>query len=72
MNTIITPEKIELTPGTVVHMLGNWQDYQRLVQQLDDRNTWMIVSKATALGAFPKTIQYCRLLNKSLCLGISN
>ncbi len=38
MNTIITPEKIELPPGTVVRMVGDWQDYQRLVQQLDDRS----------------------------------
>lgn len=38
MNTIITPEKIELPPGTVVRMVGDWQDYQRLVQQLEDRS----------------------------------
>jgi Uma2 family endonuclease len=37
MHTVITPEKIELPPGTVVRMLGSWQDYQGLSQQLGDR-----------------------------------
>ncbi|XHR80826.1 MAG: Uma2 family endonuclease [Gloeotrichia echinulata GP01] len=37
MHTVITPEKIELLPGTVVRMLGCWQDYQVLSQQLGDR-----------------------------------
>ncbi|MBE9053559.1 Uma2 family endonuclease [Nostocales cyanobacterium LEGE 11386] len=37
MHTVITPEKIELPPGTVVRMLGSWQDYQVLSQQLGDR-----------------------------------
>ncbi|MBH8576628.1 Uma2 family endonuclease [Nostocaceae cyanobacterium CENA369] len=37
MHTVITPEKIELQPGTVVRMLGSWQDYQVLSQQLGDR-----------------------------------
>ncbi|WP_026736057.1 Uma2 family endonuclease [Fischerella sp. PCC 9605] len=37
MNTIITPNQIQLSPGTVVRMLGTWHDYERLVQQLGDR-----------------------------------
>ncbi|MDJ0616547.1 MAG: Uma2 family endonuclease [Calothrix sp. MO_192.B10] len=37
MQTVITPEKIELSPGTVVKMLGSWQDYQSLSQQLGER-----------------------------------
>ena len=37
MHTVITPERIELQPGTVVRMLGSWQDYQVLSQQLGDR-----------------------------------
>ncbi len=37
MHTVITPERIELPPGTVVRMLGSWQDYQVLSQQLADR-----------------------------------
>jgi Uma2 family endonuclease len=37
MNTVITPEKIELQAGTVVRMLGSWQDYQALSEQLGDR-----------------------------------
>ncbi|SRR5579883_304221 len=37
MHTVITPERIELPPGTVVKMLGSWQDYQLLSQQLGDR-----------------------------------
>ncbi|OKH28581.1 Uma2 family endonuclease [Chroogloeocystis siderophila] len=37
MHTVITPERIELPPGTVVRMLGSWQDYQVLSQLLGDR-----------------------------------
>jgi len=37
MHTVITPETIELPPGTIVRMLGSWQDYQLLSQQLGDR-----------------------------------
>ncbi|WGV27432.1 Uma2 family endonuclease [Halotia branconii] len=37
MHTIITPEKIELPPGAVLKLLGDWQDYQALTQQLGDR-----------------------------------
>ncbi|WP_414548475.1 Uma2 family endonuclease [Anabaena sp. CCY 0017] len=37
MHTVITPERIELPPGTVVRMLGSWQDYQLLSQQLGNR-----------------------------------
>ncbi|WP_299410154.1 Uma2 family endonuclease [Acaryochloris sp. IP29b_bin.148] len=37
MYTIVTPEKIQLDPGSVVRLPGSWQDYQALVQQLGDR-----------------------------------
>lgn len=37
MNTVITPERIELPPGAVLKLLGNWQDYQKLLLQLGDR-----------------------------------
>jgi Uma2 family endonuclease len=37
MDTVITPERIELPPGAVLKLLGNWQDYQRLQRQLGDR-----------------------------------
>ncbi|KAB8316927.1 Uma2 family endonuclease [Tolypothrix campylonemoides VB511288] len=37
MNTVITPERIELPAGAVLKLLGNWQDYQRLLLQLGDR-----------------------------------
>lgn len=33
MNTVITAEKIELPPGAVLKLLGNWQDYERMVLQ---------------------------------------
>jgi len=39
MHTVITPERIELPPGTVVRMLGSWQDYQVLSQQLGNRGS---------------------------------
>ncbi|WP_341532304.1 Uma2 family endonuclease (plasmid) [Nostoc sp. UHCC 0302] len=37
MHTVITPERIELPPGAVLKLLGDWQDYQVLSQQLGDR-----------------------------------
>ena len=37
MFTVVTPEKIQLSPGAVLRLPGSWQDYQRLVQQLGDR-----------------------------------
>lgn len=38
MNTVITPERIDLPPGAVVKLLGNWQDYQRMLLVLGDRS----------------------------------
>jgi len=38
MDTVITRERIELPPGAVVKLLGDWQDYQVLSQQLGDRS----------------------------------
>ncbi|MEQ9001181.1 MAG: Uma2 family endonuclease [Coleofasciculus sp. B1-GNL1-01] len=38
MFAVITPEKIQLPPGTVVRFPGSWQDYQMLSQQLGDRS----------------------------------
>jgi Uma2 family endonuclease len=37
MFAVVTPEKIQLSPGTVVKLLGTWQDYKTLSQQLGDR-----------------------------------
>ncbi|WP_298916719.1 Uma2 family endonuclease [uncultured Nostoc sp.] len=39
MDTVITPERIELPPGAVLKLLGDWQDYQVLSQQLGDRSS---------------------------------
>jgi Uma2 family endonuclease len=39
MHTVITAEKIELPPGAVLKLLGSWQDYQVLSQQLGDRSS---------------------------------
>ncbi len=36
MYAIVSPEKINLPPGTVVRLLGNWQDYLALTQQRGD------------------------------------
>ncbi|MFB2769813.1 Uma2 family endonuclease [Pelatocladus sp. BLCC-F211] len=38
MNTVITQEKIELPPGAVLKLLGNWQEYQKYLLQLGDRS----------------------------------
>ncbi|MBD6614506.1 hypothetical protein FNW02_01115 [Komarekiella sp. 'clone 1'] len=37
MDTLITPERIDLPPGAVLKLLGNWQDYQKLLLQFGDR-----------------------------------
>jgi Uma2 family endonuclease len=37
MIAVVTPEKIDLSPGTVVHLLGTWQDYQVLVEQRGEK-----------------------------------
>jgi len=39
MNTVITSERIDLPPGAVLKLLGNWQDYQRMLSVLGDRVT---------------------------------
>ncbi|MEH2393177.1 MAG: Uma2 family endonuclease [Nostoc sp.] len=39
MDTVITPERIELPPGAVLKLLGDWQNYQVLSQQLGDRSS---------------------------------
>ncbi|MDY6785264.1 MAG: Uma2 family endonuclease [Cyanobacteriota bacterium] len=38
MFVAVTPETIQLPPGTVLRLSGNWQDYQMLSQQLGDRS----------------------------------
>ena len=37
MIAVVTPEKIKLSPGVVVHFLGTWKDYQVLIEQRGDR-----------------------------------
>lgn len=37
MIAVVTPEKISLSPGTVVHLLGRWTDYQVLLERRRDR-----------------------------------
>jgi Uma2 family endonuclease len=37
MIAVVTPEKIELSPGTLVHLLGTWKDYQVLIEQRGDK-----------------------------------
>ncbi len=39
MFTVISPEKIQLPPGTLVRLLGSWQDYQLLSQLRGDGST---------------------------------
>ena len=39
MITVISPEKIQLPPGTLVRLLGSWQDYQLLSQLRGDGST---------------------------------
>ncbi len=36
MYAVVSPEKIQLRPGTVMRMPGSWDDYQRLAQQRGD------------------------------------
>jgi hypothetical protein len=44
MNTVITSERIDLPAGAIVKLVGNWQDYQRMVLVLGDR-TIILVEK---------------------------
>ncbi len=37
MNTVITPERIDLPPGAVLKLLGTWQDYQKMLSVLGNR-----------------------------------
>lgn len=37
MIAVVTPEKIELSPGAIVHFLGTWKDYQMLMEQRGDK-----------------------------------
>jgi Uma2 family endonuclease len=36
MIAVVTPKKLELSPGTFVHLLGTWTDYQTLLEQRGD------------------------------------
>jgi Uma2 family endonuclease len=38
MYAVISPEKIEIPPGSVLMMPGSWEDYQALSEQLGDRS----------------------------------
>lgn len=37
MFAVISPEKIQLPPRTVVRLPGTWADYQAIVEQLGNR-----------------------------------
>ncbi len=39
MFAVVTPEKIQLPPGTVLRLPGTWQEYQALSQQLGERSS---------------------------------
>ena len=38
MYAVISPEKIDIPPGSVFKIPGNWSDYEILAQQLGDRS----------------------------------
>jgi Uma2 family endonuclease len=37
MIAVVTPQKIQLSPGVVVHLLGTWEDYQVLIERRGDK-----------------------------------
>ncbi|MEB3340897.1 Uma2 family endonuclease [Okeania sp.] len=37
MIAVVTPEKIKLSPGTFVHLLGTWTGYKKLIKQRDEQ-----------------------------------
>ncbi|MEH2177885.1 Uma2 family endonuclease [Nostoc sp.] len=39
MDTVITQDRIQLPPGALLKLLGDWKDYQVLSQQLGDRSS---------------------------------
>ncbi|MEO1401778.1 MAG: Uma2 family endonuclease [Cyanobacteria bacterium J06635_1] len=38
MYAVVSPEKIQLPPGTVMRLPGTWQDYQAIAQQRGDKS----------------------------------
>ena len=38
MYAVVSPEKIEIPPGSVLKIPGTWSDYQTLSHQLGDRS----------------------------------
>ncbi|MEM9164121.1 MAG: hypothetical protein AAGC54_13770 [Cyanobacteria bacterium P01_F01_bin.4] len=38
MYAVVSPEKIQLPPGTVMRLPGTWQDYQVIAQQRGDKS----------------------------------
>ena len=38
MFAVISPEKIEIPPGSVFQVLGSWADYEALTKQLEDKS----------------------------------
>ena len=38
MFAVVPPEKIDIPPGSVFQIPGNWDHYEALSQQLDDRS----------------------------------
>ena len=38
MFAVISPEKIEIPPGSLFQIPGSWEDYEALSQQLGDRS----------------------------------
>jgi Uma2 family endonuclease len=57
MYTLISREKIELTPGTVIRMPGSWQDYRTLCDSRGDSSIPRIKyrpGEVLLMSPFPK------------------
>ncbi|MDJ0702296.1 MAG: Uma2 family endonuclease [Leptolyngbyaceae cyanobacterium MO_188.B28] len=36
MQVVVSPDQVQMSPGTIVRLLGSWRDYQTLAQQRGD------------------------------------
>jgi Uma2 family endonuclease len=63
MITVISPEKIQLPPGTLVRLLGSWQDYQQLSQLRGDGSTPRIKYRPGEIILMSPLLEYGRNAN---------
>lgn len=79
MYALISREKIQLLPGTVVRMPGTWQDYQALAQSRGDSSiprikyrtgeicAWSLPRNRALVLRFENCANACSTLSANAC-----